>query len=111
MLGFLIVTRKVNNTICLITDIKDEHSGVEEFPDWLFPFAEAEITSFSSFAVVWRLKSFMFKNPSTLSSSFPCIPSDHPGVSVTFPESSLPTGQTFALTVKVLVHYFYQNIY
>ena len=108
---FFFVTRKVNNTFCLITDIKDEHSGVDEFPDWLFPFAEAEITSFSSFAVVWRLKSFTFKNPSTLSSSFPCILSDHPGVSVTFPVSSLPTGQTFALTVKVLVHYFYQNIY
>ena len=109
--GFFIVTRNVNNTFFLITDIKDEHSGVDEFPDWLFPFAEAEITSFSSFAVVWRLKSFTFKNPSTLSSSFPCILSDHPGVSVTFPESSLPTGQTFALTVKVVVHYFYQNIY
>nr|XP_058963363.1 uncharacterized protein LOC131790198 [Pocillopora verrucosa] len=83
------------------SDIKDEHSGVDEFPDWLFPFAEAEITSFSSFAVVWRLKSFTFKNPSTMSSSCPCILSDHPGVSVTFPESSLPTGQTFALTAQV----------
>ena len=107
--GFLIVKRKVNNTFFLNSDIKDEHSGVEEFPDWLFPFAEAEITSFSSFAVVWRLKSFTFKNPSTLSSSFPCILSDHPGVSVTFPESSLPTGKTLTLTVKVLVHHFYQN--
>ena len=80
---------------------------MEEFPDWLFPFAEAEMTSFSSFSVVWRLKSFTFKNRSTLSSSFPCILSDHAGVSVTFPANSLPTGQTFALTVKVLVHYFY----
>nr|XP_058941441.1 uncharacterized protein LOC131769742 [Pocillopora verrucosa] len=83
------------------SDIKDEHSSVEEFPDWLFPFAEAEITRFSSFAVVWRLKSFTFKSPSTLSSSFPCILSDHPGVSVTLPVSSLPTGKTFALTVKL----------
>ena len=82
---------------------------MEEFPDWLFPFAEAEITSFSSFAVVWRLKSYTFKNPWTLSSSF--LLSDHPGVSVSFPESSFPTGQTFALTIKVVVHYFYQNIY
>ena len=29
--GFFIVTRKVNNTFCLITDIKDEHSGVRIF--------------------------------------------------------------------------------
>ena len=102
--GFLVVTREVNNIFCFTLDIKDEHSSVEEFPDWLFPFAETEITRFSSFAVVWRLKSFTFENPSTLSSSFPCILSDHPRVSVTFPESSLPTGKTFALTVKVLVH-------
>lgn len=103
--GFVDCHEKATTTSNSFTDVKDEHSSVEEFPDWLFPFAESEITSFSSFAVVWRLKSFTFQNPSTLSSSFDCILSDYPGVSVTLPVSSLPSEKTFALSVKVLVYH------
>ena len=86
----------------------DEHFGEEEVPGWLFPFAEAQITSWSSFAVVWRLKSVTFHRPPS-TSPFSCTLPGHPGVSVTIPQSSFPSSESFALTVKV-TYVFFEHI-
>ncbi|XP_078357696.1 p53-induced death domain-containing protein 1-like [Oculina patagonica] len=72
-------------------------------PDWLFPFAEAPctITRHSSFAAIWRLKSFTFSRPTSMASGFTCNVPDFPDISVEIPTNFVPAGQDFCLTLKV----------
>ena len=86
-----------------IADIPDEHGRKEVVPDWLFPFAEAKITTYSSFAVIWRLKSFTFPGSSSTTTDFTCTVPDYPGVSVSTPWSAVPESANFSLTLKVRI--------
>ena len=72
-------------------------------PNWLFPFADAacSITSCSSFAAIWRLKSFIFRKPKTVTAEFTCTVPDYPDVSVSIPWNSVPAIEDFRLTLKV----------
>ncbi|PFX14994.1 hypothetical protein AWC38_SpisGene20812 [Stylophora pistillata] len=72
-------------------------------PNWMFPFAEATCTKtwFSSYAVVWRLKSFVFPKLTSVTPELICSVPDYPNVSVTIPRNSLPTDTDFCLTLKV----------
>ena len=77
--------------------------GNLEAPDWLFPFAEATctITRHSSFAVIWRLKSYQFSRHTSVTPELTCVVPDYPNVSVTIPCNSVPTKEDFSLTMKV----------
>ena len=72
-------------------------------PSWLFPFAEATcaITRHSSFATIWRLKSFIFTKPKSVTPEFICVVPDYPDVSITIPWSSVPTIEDFTIKLKV----------
>ena len=74
-------------------------------PNWTCPFAEAACskTWFSTFAAVWRLKSFVFPKLTSETSEFICSLPDYPNVSVAIPWSSLPTDTDFSLTLKVFI--------
>ena len=67
------------------------------------PSAEASCSKrwFSSFAAVWRLKSFVFPKPTSKTSEFICSLPDYPNVSVAIPWNSLPADTDFSLTLKV----------
>ena len=91
----------VTNLSCSAVDIPDEHYSEQEVPDWMFPFAEAEtVTACSSFAVIWRLKSFTFYKLSP-QTDFTCTVSEFPRVGVTIPHSSVPSSEHFSVTIKV----------
>lgn len=94
----------MTNLSCSAADIPDGHNSKQEVPDWMFPFAEAEtVTACSSFAVIWRLKSFTFHKLSPQTSDFTCTVSEFPGVSVTIPHSSVPSSENFSVTLKVTI--------
>ncbi|KAJ7375534.1 hypothetical protein OS493_040553, partial [Desmophyllum pertusum] len=64
-------------------------------------FAQAKITSFSMYAVTWRLKSYTFSRPiSENSPEYTCTCPEYPAVSVTIPTRSLPSTEDFTLTMK-----------
>ncbi|XP_022808907.1 uncharacterized protein LOC111345878 [Stylophora pistillata] len=79
-------------------DLLDEHSGWQGTS----PLVQAKITSFSRYAVICRLKSFLFrKGTSKKCHQFACNVPDFPGVSVSIPETSLPSEPDFMFTMKV----------
>ena len=89
--------------IYIVADLPDKHCRGQKVPDWMFPFAEAETTNCSSFAVIWRLKSFTFyKSPSQVT-ELTCTVPEFPGLCVTIPQSSLPASEHFSVTVKVAI--------
>lgn len=95
---------------CFVADLPDEHYSEQEVPDWMFPFAEAEtLTDCSSFAVVWRLKSFTFYKLSPQASDFTCTVTEFPGVTVTIPHSSVPSSENFSVTIKVKICFIKLN--
>ena len=67
------------------------------------PYAEATCSgiSFTSFAAIWRLKSFVFRKTKNLSSEFTCTVPDYPNVCVSIPWNSVPDNADFSLTLKV----------
>ena len=69
------------------------------------PSAKASCSKrwFSSFAAVWRLKSFVFPKPTSKTSEFICSLPDYPNVSVAIPWNSLPADTDFSLTLKVFI--------
>ena len=95
----------MTNLSCSAIDIvQDEHYSKQEVPDWMFPFAETEtVTGGSSFAVIWRLKSFTFYKLVPQTSDFTCTVSEFPGVSVNIPHSSVPPSENFSVTIKVTI--------
>ncbi|KAL9978768.1 hypothetical protein ACROYT_G016323 [Oculina patagonica] len=64
------------------------------------PFAEAEVTCCSTFAVICRLKSHTYSANALDNRDFTCIVQEYPNVSVTIPASAVHAHQEFQLTLK-----------
>ena len=79
------------------------HAETSTVPKWLFPFAQAVCTksAVSSFAAVWRPKSFTFSRGTAVGPELTCIVPDFPDVSVQIPQSWVPFNQDFRVTIKV----------
>ena len=79
------------------------HAETSTVPKWLFPFAQAVCTksAVSSFAAIWRPKSFTFSRGTAVGPELTCIVPDFPDVSVQIPQSWVPFNQDFRVTIKV----------
>ncbi|XP_058967975.2 uncharacterized protein [Pocillopora verrucosa] len=78
-------------------------SETSTVPRWLFPFAQAVCTKsgVSSFAAIWRPKSFTFSRGTAVGPEMTCIVPDFPDVSVQIPQSCVPVNQDFCVTIQV----------
>ena len=78
-------------------------SETSTVPKWLFPFAQAVCakSAVSSFAAIWRPKSFTFSRGTAVGPELTCIVPDFPDVSVQIPLSCVPVNQDFSVTIKV----------
>ncbi|XP_027046688.1 uncharacterized protein LOC113674409 [Pocillopora damicornis] len=84
-------------------DLETWHASEKpEVSDWP-QLVEATCTPsrFSSFAVVWRLKSFTFTSGTLVAPQFTCVVPDFPDIRVEVPLGSVPVDQDFTLTIKV----------
>ena len=70
-----------------------------EIPDLFFPFAQADITDCSTYAVVCRLKASPTYTITSKGGSF--SHPDYPGVTVTIPENAVAPIAVFPLQLKV----------
>ena len=70
-----------------------------EIPDFFFPFAEADITECSTYAVVCRLKSSPTYTITSSGGSF--SHPDYPGVTVIIPENAVAPTERFPVELKV----------
>ena len=79
------------------------HAETSTVPRWLFPFAQAVCakSGVSSFAAIWRPKSFIFSRGTAIGPELTCIVPDFPDVSVQIPQSCVPVDQDFCVTIKV----------
>ena len=79
------------------------HAETSTVPKWLFPFAQAVCAkpAVSSFAAIWRPKSFTFSRGTAVGPELTCIVPDFPDVSVQIPQSCVPVNQDFSVTIKV----------
>ena len=79
------------------------HAETSTVPRWLFPFAQAVCSKsgVSSFAAIWRPKSFTFSRGTAGGPELTCIVPDLPDVSVQIPQSCVPVYQDFCVTIKV----------
>ena len=79
------------------------HAETSTVPKWLFPFAQAVCAkpAVSSFAAIWRPKSFTFSRGTAVGPELTCIVPDFPDVSVQIPQSWVPFNQDFRVTIKV----------
>ena len=79
------------------------HAETSTVPKWLFPFARAVCakSAVSSFAAIWRPKSFTFSRGTAVGPELTCIVPDFPDVSVQIPQSCVPVNQDFSVTIKV----------
>lgn len=78
--------------------LQDEHSTWQS----TLPLVRANITGFSRYAVICRLKSFRFSKGSFEEChQFECSLSEFPGIIVSIPRTSLPSKSDFACTIKV----------
>ena len=68
-----------------------------------FPFAQAVCakSAVSSFAAIWRPKSFTFSRGTAVGPELTCIVPEFPDVSVQIPQSCVPVNQDFCVTIKV----------
>ena len=82
-----------------VTDIEDDFPSQVEIPDLFFPFAQADITECSTYAVVCRLKASPTYILTSTGGSF--SHPDHPGVIVTIPENAVAPNAEFPLELKV----------
>ena len=85
--------------LILITEIEDVYPSHMEIPDLFFPFAQADITDCSTYAVVCRLKASPTYTITSKGGSF--SHPDHPGVTVTIPENAVALNAEFPLELKV----------
>lgn len=85
----------------LITDTKDEYPSNLDFSIFHFPVAQADITEFSTYTVVCRLKS----SPSYTITSYGCSIDhpDYPDVKVTIPENAVESETALSVKLKVSV--------
>ena len=79
------------------------HAETSTVPRWLLPFAQAVGTKsgVSSFAAIWRPKSFTFSRGTAVGPGMTCIVPDFPDVSVQIPQSCVPVNQDFCVTIQV----------
>ena len=79
------------------------HAETSTVPKWLFPFAQVVCakSAVSSFAAIWRPKSFTFSRGTAVGPELTCIVPDFPDVSVQIPQSCVPFNQDFRVTIKV----------
>ena len=79
------------------------HAETSTLPRWLFPCAQAvsKKSRVSSFAAIWRPKSFTFSRGTAVGQEFTCFVPDFPDVSVQIPQSCVPVNQDFCVTIKV----------
>ena len=81
------------------TEIEDDFPSHVEIPDLFFPFAQADITECSTYAVVCRLKTSPTYTITSKGGSF--SHPDYPGVKVTIPENAVASNAEFPLDLKV----------
>ena len=81
------------------TEIEDDLPSHVEIPDLFFPFAQADITECSTYAVVCRLKPSPTYTITSKGGSF--SHPDYPGVKVTIPENAVASNAEFPLELKV----------
>ena len=99
------------------TEIEDDFPSHVEIPDLFFPFAQADITECSTYAVVCRLKTSPTYTITSKGGSF--SHPDYPGVKVTIPENAVASNAEFPLELKVglmtfttyvvVVFFFFRN--
>ena len=82
-----------------VTEIEDDFPSHVEIPDLFFPFAQADITECSTYAVVCRLKTSPTYTITSKGGSF--SHPDYPGVKVTIPENAVASNAEFPLELKV----------
>ena len=82
-----------------VTEIEDDFPSHVEIPDLFFPFAQADITECSTYAVVCRLKPSPTYTITSKGGSF--SHPDYPGVKVTIPENAVASNAEFPLELKV----------
>ena len=82
-----------------VTEIEDDFPSHLEIPDLFFPFAQADITGCSTYAVVCRLKPSPTYTITSKGGSF--SHPDYPGVKVTIPENAVASNAEFPLELKV----------
>ena len=85
--------------LILNTEVEDDYPSDMEIPDFFFPFAEADITECSTYAVVCRLKSSPTYTITSIGGSF--SHPDFPGVKVTIPENAVAPNAQYPLALKV----------
>ena len=75
----------------------------QQFPGGFSPFSQAVCTKsgVSSFAAIWRPKSFTFSRGTAVGPELTCIVPDFPDVSVQIPQSCVPVNQDFCVTIQV----------
>lgn len=85
----------------LITDTEDEYPSNLDFSTFHFPVAQADITEFSTYTVICRLKS----SPSYTITSYGCSIDhpDYPDVKVTIPENAVESETAVSVKLKVSV--------
>ena len=82
-----------------VTEIEDDFPSHVEIPDIFFPFAQADITECSTYAVVCRLKPSPTYTITSKGGSF--SHPDYPDVTVTIPENAVAPNAEFPLELKV----------
>ena len=82
-----------------VTEIEDDFPSHVEIPDLFFPFAQADITECSTYAVVCRLKPSPTYTITYKGGSF--SHPDYPDVKVTIPENAVASNAEFPLELKV----------
>ena len=82
-----------------VTEIEDDFPSHLEVPDLFFPFAQADITECSTYAVVCRLKPSPTYTITYKGGSF--SHPDYPDVKVTIPENAVASNAEFPLELKV----------
>ena len=79
--------------------MEDNYPSDMEIPDFFFPVAQADITEYSTYAVVCRLKASPTYTITSKGGSF-SYP-DYPSVTVTIPENAVAPNAEFLLELKV----------
>ncbi len=82
-----------------MTDIEDEYPSAKDAPDFYFPVVQVEISEYSTYAVVCRLKS---SPPYTITSNggLFTLP-DYPSVRVNIPKKAVAAKTKIPLQIKV----------
>ena len=83
----------------MFTDIEDDSPSHQATSDFFFPFAQADITECSTYAVVCRLKPSPTYTITSKGGSF--SHPDYPGVTIVVPKKAVPPKAKFSVELKV----------